>query len=224
MLTKSEAVRMIFHELYHVSDPVVLRAIEESSSIKTYKRGEEIHSRGSVQAYARFLCSGVVRGFFLSGKGEEITDLFAENMGYPVMTADIDKRPSCMTIESVAHCEILTVPLAMMMGLMNQSMELLWAYNSMLNWSLFYHWQVKTSRACFTAVERYAWFREKFPETDKVAIGKHIASFLGIAPETLSRIRKKEPPETLPVMVYRPAGYSSDSLWEDMKTGFIPTA
>ncbi len=39
--------------------------------------------------------------------------------------------------------------------------------------------------------DRYLWFLETYPSLIKVAQLNHIASFLGLSPETLSRIRRK---------------------------------
>ncbi len=41
------------------------------------------------------------------------------------------------------------------------------------------------------AEQRYVWFTENYPDLLPVAQQRHIASFLGIQPETLSRIRRK---------------------------------
>jgi hypothetical protein len=41
------------------------------------------------------------------------------------------------------------------------------------------------------AIEKYKWFLENYTEIYKAAKLEHIASFLGIRPETLSRVRRK---------------------------------
>ena len=219
-MTASEATERVFGGIYHITDTVLLQKLKEIAVIQSFAKGEYIHRSGEKPVAATFLLNGVVRAFFISGKGEELTDCFMSDFGYPTMTPDVN-RPIFMTSEAVDQVEVLAVPLVSMFKLMEEHVQVLWAYNQMLNWALLFHWQIKTSRVCFNASERYVWFRETFPKADAVAYGKHIASFLGMTPETLSRIRKTQPEsESIPVMVEMRTEVSSDELLKKMKNGF----
>jgi len=219
-MTVSEAVTKVFGGIYHVTDEALLRRIREHASIQTFEKGEIIQRSGEMMEYALFLLSGTVRCFFISGKGEELTDCFISDFGYPAMTPDVN-RPVFMTSEAVDRVELLAAPLKELFRVMEEHTQMLWAYNQMLSWSLLFHWQIKTSRVCFNGPERYAWFRETFPEAEKVAYGKHIASFLGMTPESLSRIRRTQrDTDACPVMVEMKTEVSSDALLEKMKNGF----
>lgn len=41
-----------------------------------------------------------------------------------------------------------------------------------------------------TATERHRWFLDAYPELDEIAKDRTIASFLGMTPVTLSRIKR----------------------------------
>lgn len=215
-----DAVTEIFGKIYHMTDPVLMQKLVAAASVQTYEKGEIIQKSGDKQLKAAFLISGVVRAYFSTGKGEELTDCFICDLGYPAMTPDVN-RPAFISSEAVNCVELLTIPIETIFQLMEEHTQVLWAYNQMLHWALLFHWQIKTSRVCFNGTERYAWFRENFPEADRVAYGKHIASFLGITPETLSRIRKAQAePDVYPIMVERKTDTSSDDLLKKMQNGF----
>ena len=40
-----------------------------------------------------------------------------------------------------------------------------------------------------SAMDRYRWFHRHYPTLEPLVSGKHLASFLGITPVTLSRLR-----------------------------------
>ncbi len=75
------------------------------------------------------------------------------------------------------------------MGLMKESTKLLWIYNELLQAALRSHWEMKTMICQHTAMERYQWFLQAYPGLVKKVNGKHIASFLGMNPVTLSRLK-----------------------------------
>ena len=43
----------------------------------------------------------------------------------------------------------------------------------------------------YTAMQRYEWFLKRYPELSQMISGRYIASYLGMTPVTLSRLRGK---------------------------------
>lgn len=53
-------------------------------------------------------------------------------------------------------------------------------------------WRSPTRRCGRSAQARYAWFQRTYPKLQNIMQLKDVATFLGITPVTLSRIRARE--------------------------------
>ena len=62
--------------------------------------------------------------------------------------------------------------------------------NRMLDRALFFHWEQKVSRFRLSAMQRYLKFMRDYPGLDGRINSRYIADYIGIAPESLSRLRK----------------------------------
>ena len=173
----------------HISDPVLLEKLSGLARIRRLKKGDISMKAGEMQTKIHLLVDGVMRCYYLDGSGRETTDCFIIEPGYPVMTASLS-IPSLITARAVTATRLLELPLKETMALMQEYPELLWAYNEILQKVLFFHWQIKASRFSYSALERYIWFTRNWPGVEEVANSRHIASFLGMTPETLSRMRR----------------------------------
>ena len=60
----------------------------------------------------------------------------------------------------------------------------------MLQQALRTHWEIRTMLCQHTAMERYQWFLQTYPALADRVSNKYIASFLGLTPVTLSRLRR----------------------------------
>ena len=63
-------------------------------------------------------------------------------------------------------------------------------YNRMLGAALDVQWKLKRVLSSCTAVQRYQWFLEEYSGLIDRVSNKYIASFLGMTPVTLSRLRR----------------------------------
>ena len=69
-------------------------------------------------------------------------------------------------------------------------MEVTKLYNELLIKALNEHWKLKQILNSYTAVQRYQWFLDEYPGLIGKVSNKYIASFLGMTPVTLSRLRR----------------------------------
>lgn len=184
-------IRDFYIETLKISDAQLMQTLTFNSEIKLIKKGEILQHIGSISMELYFLMKGLLRGFLLDAKGEEVTDCFVYEHGTPVVSSIDLGEPSLICIEALEDSELISIPFSVVLPLVGSNLELITLYNRLLSNSLKMHWENKTVLAQCAAAERYQWFLKNYPGLIERVVHKHIASFLGITPVSLSRIRKR---------------------------------
>ncbi len=182
--------RNFFEKVIGVSDITALDSLEHLAEFKKVSSGEEIFEEGRQQSYIVFLLKGILRGFYVDENGHEITDCFMFRFGTPVISNFGFEDQCAVTIEAAVNSEILRIPMAETMELLNSSMECMHIYNKLVQESFRCHWEMKGAILQYSAMGRYQWFLNTYPGLIDRVNNRHIASFLGMTPVTLSRIRR----------------------------------
>lgn len=177
-------------EVIKVTNPTLAKQLADLSRQMRLAKNELLVREGERQKHFVFLLQGVLRGYFLDINGREITDCIGFQCGTPAMASILLQEPSIISIEAVTPCELLTIEAQTLQQLLQQNTELVWIYNAYLQQALQTHWQIKTTVCQHTAMERYQWFLQAYPGLIDQMNNKHIASFLGMTPVTLSRLRR----------------------------------
>ena len=184
-------MRKFIEDNFGISDEMLLRIILEHGKTETVKRGELLISSGELQTALPILLSGIFRGFVLDEEGREVTDCFTSCPGDFVVGCGLLTEPSRVGFEAICDSEVLMIPMGELLDALMQSKELMELYNRALTEALQRHWELKILLLQCPAMGRYQWFLKKYPGLiDKVS-NKHIASFLGMTPVTLSRLRQR---------------------------------
>ena len=182
-------MRRFYCEVLGITDQKVLDAVEPISQLKHLERGDQLIRHGERQSHVMFIVEGLLRGFYLDADGRDTTDCFGFRPGTPAMACCEMNQPSPITIEALAPSKVVCLPYEKVAALIQEDVNLMQLYNTLLLKSIQEHWQVKTMICQHTATERYRWFLGEYPGIiDKVS-NKYIASYLGMSPVTLSRIR-----------------------------------
>ena len=155
-------------------------------------KGELILSNDSLKKEHIFVSSGCLRSFYTTEDGKEHTIQFAIKNWWisDYITLYTDKK-SIVSIESVTHSKILVIE--------NVKMEEL--YNEFPQFEAFQRKNFEKRIAALqkrilglltqTAAEKYNQYVSNYAAFEKLIPNYQIASFLGITPESLSRVRKE---------------------------------
>ena len=159
---------------------------------RTLEKGELFAEQDKSSNKIAFILTGAARTFLINQEGKEFTKYF--NVAGQLMapySSIIRKEPSYVSIAALTKCEILEAhyPEICTLGekykdvqkILRRVPEMLFVLNEIREIQL----------VMLSAKERYDIFREDYPGLENEINQYHIASFLGITPIQLSRIRKQ---------------------------------
>jgi len=159
---------------------------------KKVVKGEIILSESSLKKEHIFVDSGCLRSYYKTENGKEHTLQFATKNWWisDYITMYTDKK-SVVSIESLSHSKILIID--------KEKIEKL--YKAYPQFETFqrrnFERRISTlqkrilSLLSLTASEKYTQFINEYADFEKIIPNYQIASYLGITPESLSRIRKE---------------------------------
>lgn len=163
-------------------------AIKKYHVEETYKKGEFISEAGKICSKVVFIKYGLLRRYFIHD-GKEVTIwIYSTNQMATSMPSFFWQKPA---YEYIQACEDTLV-----YSLSRENEQLL------IEYPLYAKFQMKLLRLylagvdeanyrlkLMTAKEKYRYMLDNFPEIIQKSKLKHIASFLDVSQETLSRIR-----------------------------------
>ncbi len=171
------------------SDQVICRTFFKPIQVK---KGTRIASIGSVHHYHNFVVSGYLRKYHIDDHGEEVVvDLNDGPRFFTSYHHFFHRTPSNECIECVTDCELLRisrddVDRSSNLGQSQQEYTVL-----ILQESLEKQKQRSIELTTLPAYERYLKLLERQPNILRHIPLKYVASYLGINPGSLSRIRKE---------------------------------
>lgn len=189
--------RDFFKNILSINDEWLVDQLMDITTSIHVKKGEFLIREGEKQKDFIFLVHGIFRGYYLDSNGKEITECIGFESGTPGMSVAINNEVSPISIEALVPCEFIKIQGDTVMALIERNISLLKIYNDILQTAMKVHWELKIMVSQHTVLERYQWFLEKYPGLIDQISNKVIASYLGMTPVTLSRIRRtvRENPE-----------------------------
>lgn len=160
--------------------------------IKTFKQKSLFIRAGQIPTEFGFVISGLFRYVYNSEQGKELTKVFMPEKSFvSSYSAMISKTTSYFFIEAIEDSKVLVISNNRWKKLREQNPK----WNLLLIKLLEKGYAVKEKREreflLLGAESRYKIFLEEYPTLENRVKQHMVASYLGITPITLSRIRKK---------------------------------
>jgi CRP-like cAMP-binding protein len=167
-------------------------AVETAFEPVLFPKNRIIEEAGAVPKYLYFVVAGFVRLFYYDEQGNEVTSHINCPPGFITSYFSFVQQTKAQdNVECVTECELLRISKASLDELFEQSEHLKNFSIAIFQESLAYNEKRANELATLSAEQRYRALLAKSPEILYHVPLQYIASFLGIKPESLSRIRKK---------------------------------
>ena len=160
---------------------------------KTHLSKKEIFSKNG--EYARkvgFLEKGIIRAFIRDDEGKEYTKqfFFAPSI-IGAYTSLLTHQPNKIIQEALTECTIWTADYSKIEALYDQHHDMERIGRKVAEYYYLEKEKNLVEMALLDADKRYTILKERFPTIESEVQQYHIASYLGITPTQLSRIRRK---------------------------------
>ena len=176
---------------------VALDADEEALAVslttsRVFKKGQFINAEGEIIRYTTFITSGSARVFYTDHNGQEhVIQLGIKSWWVGDYPSFITQKPGFLYTEALQPTEILAFSY--------ENMQIL--YDRVPKMERFFRLITQKAYAAFQtrmlqnlsmdAEQRYLAFRAAYPDLEQQIAQKHIASYLGMSAEFLSKIKKR---------------------------------
>lgn len=179
----------------NLSENIVFLPTEELEALasilkrKDVYKGETIFKEGEIVKDIIYVQSGLLRQFYFKEE-RDITEHFAcENQGALCIISIFKEVPTKLIVEALEKGVIYFMSYVRLIEIAEKYPLLAVFLRRLLEYSLIVSQEKADSWRFETARERYNRFLVEFPEAAKRASINHIASYLLMTPESLSRVR-----------------------------------
>lgn len=184
-------LKQFIHSLSAIS-PDSWKQVEKLFSQSELKKGTYFIEEGHIASQFAFLQSGIVRAFYRDQKGKEYNKhFFLPNSIIGGYSSLITGMPNQFVQEALTDCEILTADYAAFTKLYDACPDLERCGRKFAELYFVQKEKKEIEIILMNAEERYVAFRKEYLGLEQLISQYHIASYLGISPTQLSRVRRK---------------------------------
>jgi CRP-like cAMP-binding protein len=158
---------------------------------KTYKKGAFFLEEGNICKQVGFVTKGLLR-YYINHDGEDKTYDFAQENGFVCnYESFIPRTPSTKNIQALEDCEILQISYDDLQVFYNSISQAERFGRIVIEQVFIQTLQDLSSFYTDTPALRYEKLLTKHPDLLQRMSQYHIASYVGVKPQSLSRIRKR---------------------------------
>ena len=183
--------QIFLNSFVEVPDELFLE-LQQISKFKEIKAGTQIVRLGEIPSKMYMLRSGVIRCYLSTESGKEFNKSFYLPISFVAsLTALIKGKPSLFVFETITECKLYETDYNKFASLCKKHQSLNELYSRVLEKVYMKYENRLVELISLNAKDRYLKLLSQVPNVNELIPQFHIASYLGITPVQLSRIRKK---------------------------------
>lgn len=179
-------------KLYHQISAAEEQYILEAFNPKMFKEGEALSQPGSISKELFFIVDGVLRIVIRNEKGNEVTHYFLkENQFCTILNSFQKQIPAEECIQAACNCEVLGINRTTLLKLYEQVPYLKTLIDQITQQALIDKINIRNAYLGQDSANRYRLFVARQADIALRVSLTDVASYLGITPQSLSRIRRQ---------------------------------
>ncbi|MFN6945807.1 MAG: Crp/Fnr family transcriptional regulator [Cytophagaceae bacterium] len=168
-----------------------IKAIVENTQMESFKKGTIILEEGKICNKCFFILKGCLRQYQLINGEEKTTGFFIEGQAAVLYSSYLEKIPSEYYLSCVEDCVLTTGSREQELKLHKQYPKLEYLIHALMPQDYAKAQERIAILSCYNPEERYLKLLKTQPELLNRVPLHQIASYIGVTPESLSRIRKR---------------------------------
>ncbi len=184
-------LRAFCREVLGVKGDDVVELYVRSTRFVYRNKGEVFVHAGEPVTTLRFLISGVSRGYVLGDEGQDYVVTFGCKYGEPLLGAPSLSGKTNLFLEAVTDMELLEIPVSVVRQGIQMDFTNAAVYERLLSEARERQTRVQIALNTMDGEERYLWFQNEYADIAEIVPQNYVASFLGIQPQSLSRIKRQ---------------------------------
>lgn len=171
-------------------DAEVLGIIVNKSIFRVVAKGGILQNQGEETKTAALVLNGICRAYYVDGDGNDITRGFSIPGTLCMDEGLFGYRESIVTWETLEETTLMFFDIQEMKKIIYENNQLKDVYIMLLENALRYKIYRENGFLVENATDRYIHFKKLYPMICETVKQHYVATYLGIAPESLSRIKK----------------------------------
>jgi CRP-like cAMP-binding protein len=184
-------IRAFYRDTLGVQGDDVLDLCTKNTSYVYRNKGEVFVHPGEPVTMVRFVISGVSRSYVLGPEGEDNVICFGFRYGQPLLGASSLSAKTILFQEAVTDMELLEIPAFIIQQGIRMEFANAAVYERLFSEDYDRQTQVQIALSTLNGEDRYRWFCKDYADIVDVVPQNYIASFLGLQPQSLSRIKRQ---------------------------------
>ena len=159
---------------------------------KKFRKNQYILQQGDIARYETFVVRGLTRTYEVNDRGQEHVLFFGpEDWWVGDLYSFLTNHPSQYNVDCLEETEVLQISKQNLDALYVKVPKINQYFRILFQNAFISATQRVSATLSKSALERYQEFKEKYPDIEQRIPNHQIASFLGITPQSLSRIRRQ---------------------------------
>jgi CRP-like cAMP-binding protein len=159
---------------------------------RKYRKNQYILQQGDVARCESYILKGLTRTYLVDDKGQEHVMYFGpEDYWVGDLRSHFFEKPANYNIDCLEETEVLQITKQSIEELCLQVPRMNTFYRHLYRGSIIAHEYRTASILTKSTLERYQEFIQKHPQLEQRIPNLQIASYLGITPQSLSRLRRQ---------------------------------